>query len=142
MTPLINTLPIAIPSTTIQEIARSRMLWTEIIDQLIDVVNNDGDTDRHLAWFKSIAVKAGDGKKKGPSVTMPGWVQSTSFKKMADFHEDLENSPFFIDVTAKSAPSGVVETNAKRIPPEALFFNMKWDFKPPKQWARNASPGK
>src|SRR5262245_45614475 len=32
-------------SETIQGICRSRMSWTEVLDQLIDVVNNDGNTE-------------------------------------------------------------------------------------------------
>jgi len=123
-------------SDTIQTIGRSRIVWTQILDQLIETVNNDGDTERHLAWFKSIQVKAGDGKK-GPEVTMPGYVQGDSFKKLADFHEDLEHSPFFPDVQTKSPPSGVVQTDAKRIPPEALYFSLKWNFYPPTEWAKN-----
>ena len=124
-------------SDTIQSIAKSRVQWAEILDEVIDVVNNDGDTDRHLGWFKSVQVKAGDGKKKGPTVTLPGWVQGNSLKKVADFHEDLENANFFVDVAEKSVPSGVVETSNKRLPPEALFFNLKFTFKPPSKWVRN-----
>ncbi|MEM7198794.1 MAG: hypothetical protein AAF628_00910 [Planctomycetota bacterium] len=127
-------------STTIQSISKSRVLWTRIIDELIDVVNNDGDIERHLAWFKGVTVKPGD-KKRGPVLSAPGWVQGDSLKKVADFHEDLEGARFFEDVQAKSPPSGVVETNAKRIPPEALFFNMKWTFKPTKDWIKNQSAG-
>lgn len=126
-------------SDTIQRIGRSRIQWTQILDEVIEVVNNDGDTDRHLAWFKSLSVKAGDGKKQGPVVSMPGWVQGDSLKKVADFHEDFEHSNFAEDLSTKSAPSGVVETNAKRIPPQALFFNLKWSFKPAKDWARNSN---
>ena len=129
-------------SNTIQSIGKSRIIWTEVLDQLIDVVNNDGDTDRHLAWFKSINVKPGD-EKMGPTITMPGWVQggSLGLKKVADFHEDLEHSPFFANVSTKSQPSGVVELNAKRIPPESTFFNLGWTFKQPKDWVRNGLLG-
>jgi Tfp pilus assembly protein PilN len=128
-------------SDTIQTIGRSRIVWTQILDQLIETVNNDGDTERHLAWFKSIQVKAGDGKK-GPEVTMPGFVQGDSIKKLADFHEDLEHSPFFVDVQSKSAPSGVVQLDQKRIPPEALYFSLKWNFFPATEWAKNKAAKK
>jgi len=123
-------------SDTIQSIGKSRIFWAEILDQVIDVVNNDGDTDRHLAWFNSINVRSGD-KDRGPTVTMPGWVQggSQGLKKVADFHEDLEHSPFFINVASKSAPSGVVEVDTQRLPPESTFFNLAWTFIPPKDWA-------
>lgn len=124
-------------SGTIQSIAKSRVLWTKIVDQLVDVVNNDGDVDRHLAWFKTLNVASGDGKKKGPSVSMPGWVQGKDIKKVADFHEDFENNPFYTNVSIKSAPSGVVDINAKRIPPESMSFGLSWTFKPAQDWVRN-----
>ena len=126
-------------SDTIQTISRSRIFWTEILDELVDVVNNEGDTERHLAWFKSLSVKSGDGKKQGATVTMPGWVQGDSLKKVADFHEDFEHSGFAANLSAKSAPSGVVETDAKRLPPEALFFNLKWTFRPTTEWVKDPS---
>lgn len=129
-------------SETIQNIGRSRLIWTQVLDQLLDVVNNDGDTERHLAWFKSMQVRDGDGRKKGPSVTMPGWVQGSNIQKVADFHEDLENAPFFVDVMEKTPPSGVVDIDEKRTPPEALFFNLKWTFRPHKQWVKNRSAKK
>jgi hypothetical protein len=112
------------------------------MDELLDVVNNDGDTERHIAWFKSIAVRPGDEKATGPTVSMPGWVQDDSLKKVADFHEDLEHAPFFVDVKDKSPPGAVKETNAKRIPPQSMFFNLRWTFKPTKDWAKNSQAGK
>jgi len=128
-------------SNTIQSIAKSRVLWTKVLDDLLDVVNNDGDVDRHLAWFKSLNVRSGDGKKKGPTITMPGWVQGKDIKKVADFHEDFENNPFYPNVQAKSAPSGVVDIDSKRIPPESMSFGLTWTFKPPKDWIRDDESG-
>jgi hypothetical protein len=123
-------------SSTIQAIAKSRVIWTEVLDQVIDVVNNDGDIERHLAWFTALNVTAGDGKSKGPGVTMPGFVQGNMIKKVADFHEDFENSPFFPNVALKGPPSGVVDVNPKKIPPESMSFGLNWTFKPSKDWVR------
>ena len=58
---------------TIQDIGKSRRLWSKFLDELIDVTNNNGDTERHLAWFSGMTVK-GD-IKKGPTVSMPASVQ-------------------------------------------------------------------
>jgi hypothetical protein len=58
---------------TIQEIALSRRLWSKFCDELIDVVNNNGDTERHLAWFDGMTVKSD--ARKGSIVTLPGNVQ-------------------------------------------------------------------
>ena len=43
---------------TIQDIGKSRRLWSKFLDELIDVTNNNGDTERHLAWFAGMTVKA------------------------------------------------------------------------------------
>jgi hypothetical protein len=125
---------------TITDIGRSRMPWTKVLDQLVDVVNNDGNSERHLAWFRGITVKAGDARK-GPTVTMPGWVQGASIQKVADFHDDLEHAPFFADVESKSAPGAVLTTDDKKVPAEALFFDLKWNFLPPQKWQQNKPAG-
>src|SRR5690606_6835286 len=72
----------------IQDIGKSRRVWSQFMDGLIDVVNNNGATDRHLAWFDSITVK-GDAKR-GVKVTLPSNVQGEDKSLMANFHEDLE----------------------------------------------------
>lgn len=123
-------------TNTIQAIAKSRVIWTEVLDQLIDVVNNDGDSERHLAWFTALNVSAGDGKSKGPAVTMPGFVQGNLIKRVADFTDDFENAPFYPNVALKGAPSAVVDVNPKKIPPESMSFALNWTFKQAKDWVR------
>ena len=118
---------------TITEIAQSRVLWTEVLDQLIDTVNNDGDIDRHMAWFKSMTVKDG-GAKSGAKVSLPAYVQGNDVRRLADFHEDLEQTPFFRWVAAKSLPSGQVQTTPNKKPAESLFFGLDWTFKPRSEW--------
>jgi hypothetical protein len=123
-------------ASTIQSIGKSRILWTEILDQLLDVVNNDGNTDRHLAWFKSIDVKGGN-DKNGPTIAMPGLVQGNSFQKVADFNDDVENAAFYGDVKDKTAPGGEVTTDKRRTPPDAVTFNLRLQFRPVKDWVKN-----
>lgn len=121
-------------ANTIEKIAKSRVLWTEVLDQMIDTVNNDGDIDRHMAWFRGMTVKDGDGDKAGPEVSMPGWVQGNDIRRLADFHDDLEQTPFFRWVKKKTLPSGDVQVDNKKKPAEALFFQLKWDFLPRSKW--------
>ena len=124
-------------SKTIQSISKSRVRWARIMDELIDVVNNNGDTERHLAWFKSITVRPGDNKKRGYTLRCPGSVQGNTLAKLANFHDDISNAPFFRNVLSKSAPAGTVQRDSKRIPPEALFFNLEIVFKPTQKWQRD-----
>src|SRR5688500_10437610 len=124
-------------SETIQDICKSRMSWTEVLDQIIDVVNNDGNTERHMAWFNSMNVRDNGDAKYGPQVGMPGFVQSNQFKKVVDSHDDLELAPVFTDALEQGAPSAQVTTNLKRNPPEAVASTLDWKFKTPKDWAKN-----
>jgi len=104
---------------TIQDIGRSRRMWSKFLDELIDVVNNNGDTERHLAWFTAMTVKT---DKKGASVSIPGHVQGADKSRLANFHEDVEAAPFADDLASKSDPTYRVETSEDRTPPNSLSF--------------------
>lgn len=119
---------------TIQDIGKSRRLWTEFMDQLIDVVNNNGDTERHLAWFDSITIKE---DRNGPSILLPGAVQGSEIARVANLHEDIESSPFARDIATKSDPGGKLELDKNREPPESFGFTLKVNFLPPAKWAKN-----
>ena len=56
-------------SDTIQQIATSRVLWTEMLDWFIDIVNNEGNAERHNAWFRNMSVKPASGRS-GPTITL------------------------------------------------------------------------
>ncbi|MFT4514292.1 MAG: hypothetical protein ACI89X_001755 [Planctomycetota bacterium] len=113
---------------TIQDIGRSRRVWSQFMDDLIDVVNNNGATERHLAWFDSINVK-GD-PKMGVKVTLPSNVQGEDKSLMANFHEDIEAAPFAKDLSNKSDPTFELEVDESRIPSVFLKFPMALQFKP------------
>lgn len=120
-------------SKTIAQIAQSRVLWTEVLDQFIDVVNNDGDTERHMSWFNQLTVKDGNAKS-GPQIQMPGAVQGDDMGRLADFHDDLEQAPFYKWVQSKGLPSATKATDPKKKPAESLTFQLQWNFVPPKDW--------
>jgi Tfp pilus assembly protein PilN len=125
---------------TIHEIAKSRVLWTRILDELIDIVNNDGDAERHQAWFRSLMVKDGRDAKQGPSIVMPGFVQGDSLRAVADFHEDVWRADFFEHVHSKSMPTAKKNEDPSRKPAESLFFQLELTFDPPQKW--DAAPTK
>jgi hypothetical protein len=112
---------------TIQEIAKSRRLWTKFLDELIDIVNNDGDTERHLAWFDSMTV-TGD-PKRGISVMLPAFVQG-GIDKQSNLYDDIDAGPFASEIKAKSDPGGKSVTDKNRDPPDAFQFPLKLDFWP------------
>lgn len=113
---------------TIQDIAKSRRVWSKFCDELIDVVNNNGDTERHLAWFDSLNVK--NDPLKGATVTIPGNVQDADKSRVAAFHEDLEAAPFAKELAMKTDPTFRLEIDKVRIPAQSLGFPLVLQFQP------------
>ena len=112
---------------TIQDIGKSRRLWSKFLDEIIDVVNNNGDAERHLAWFDSMTVKTD--KKGGAVITFPGQVQGDDKSKLSNFHEDLEAAPF-ADGMTKSDPVYRLDSTKDRTPPTSLKFPLKIELQP------------
>jgi len=113
---------------TIVEIGNSRRVWTRFMDQLLEVVNNSGSLERHLAWFDNIQV-TGD-PKQGSTLRMPGNVQGEESDRVANFHEDLAEAGFASQVQKKSDPTWTLETDDSRIPAAYLTFPMQLTFEP------------
>jgi Tfp pilus assembly protein PilN len=112
---------------TIQDIGKSRRVWSKFLDELIDVVNNNGDSDRHLAWFNGITVK-GD-PRAGFKVTMAASLQGNEQSRLANFHDDLEAAPFGKEVK-RSDPTWKLDRDEARVPPTSLKFPLELQFEP------------
>lgn len=116
---------------TIQDIGKSRRLWCKFLDELIDTINNNGETDRHLAWCGGLNVKTDP--KKGATVTIPNCqVQGREKDRLANFHEDLEHAPFADDGMTKSDPGYVLDEAKDRVPTESLKFTLTMQLAPRK----------
>jgi len=127
---------------TIQDIATSRVLWTRLVDQFIDIVNNEGETERHNVWFRDLAIK---GDKGGPTWSLSAFSQSKSFTRQANFLDDIKNHPeFFADFRANrlTRPGGKVVKHDGKHPPHAVQFRLNMTMKPPQDWKRNKQTGK
>jgi Tfp pilus assembly protein PilN len=122
---------------TVQEIGKSRRLWSKFIDQFIDVINNNGDTDRHFAWFDGLTI--GGDARKGNTATLPGHVQGNDNSRIANLHEDIEASEFYRDIATKSDPGGRHDTNKERVPPDSFFFPLSMQFWPSIDDAKKAA---
>lgn len=114
---------------TIQDIGRSRRVWSKFVDELVDVVNNNGDTERHLAWFESMGVRT-DQRTRAATISLPGSVQGSEMAKVANLHQDIEGAPFFKDVASKTPPGGKIDINKERVPAESFKFQLQLGMKP------------
>jgi len=120
---------------TIQDIGKSRRVWSKFLDEMIDVVNNNGDSERHLAWFDSLVVKT---EPRGAQVQVQCAVQGEEQDRLANFHDDIAAAPFGKEVTV-SDPNWQLDEDAGRVPPLSLRFAMTLQFPPT---GANAPAGK
>lgn len=126
-------------SKTIQEIGKSRVLWTPVLDELIGVVNNNGDTERHRAWFRGLTVKSGRRKEDGPSLSLPGSLQGDQVRVVADFGDDIERSSFYRFVKDTKMPASQLTRDPTRRPEESININLDIAFLPPEKWGQESS---
>jgi Tfp pilus assembly protein PilN len=122
---------------TIQDIARSRRVWTKFLDELIDVVNNNGDIERHLVWFGDIQVR--NDPRKGATVQMKTSVQGAEQSRLANFDDDLAAAPFGKDVT-RSDPAWKLDEDPSRVPPQSMQYALTLQFPPTIKEAPKAKP--
>ncbi len=110
---------------TLAGITAKRISWTQKVDELIDVVNRGGDGQRHLIWLDDLNVtQEGDKRSKGAgSLKAGGHSGSDKFAQVANFLEDVENSPFISDFNPPAPPEG-----SESIVDEELMPAVVWAF--------------
>lgn len=108
---------------TLQGITKSRISWTQKLDELIDVCSRGGDGERHLVWFDDLLVAQNlDPKAKTPgTVRANGHSGSDKFAHVANFLEDLANSNFITDFENPAHPEGSVSTVDDTLVPSASW---------------------
>ncbi|MBL8857906.1 MAG: hypothetical protein JNL28_05330 [Planctomycetes bacterium] len=110
---------------TLAGITSSRISWTKKLDELIDVVNRGGNGQRHLVWLDDLQVaQSSDPKAKSAgSLKASGHSGSDKFAQVANFLEDLENSPFVSDFQPPAPPEGT-----QTLVDETLVPSVAWSF--------------
>ncbi|MHC4861981.1 MAG: PilN domain-containing protein, partial [Planctomycetota bacterium] len=90
---------------TIERIGKSRMLWSQKLDELCDIIHNKGDTKRHQVWLNQLRTLAASGDSPG-GIYFKGFSGGAEIHRLSDFHLDLKNSDFFQDFTSIDNPEG------------------------------------
>lgn len=115
--------------TTLAGITQSRISWTQKIDQLIDLVNSGGSaSDKYLVWLDDLAVsrKVDKRTKSEGSVKAGGHSGSSNFAQVANFLEDLEQSPFSEGFSPPAPPEGSQSSvDEELIPHEVWSFPLE-----------------
>ncbi|MCB9905658.1 MAG: hypothetical protein H6831_14725 [Planctomycetes bacterium] len=121
---------------TLAEITKKRISWTEKVDELIDVVNRGGDGQRHLIWLDDLNVTQDGDKRSGGSGSLKagGHSGSDKFAQVANFLEDVENSPFIKDFNPPAPPEGSESIVDEELMPAVVWaFPLELDLKTPEE---------
>ena len=121
---------------TLSGITASRINWTRKVDELITVINAGGEGGRHFVWLDDLTVQqtTNDRANNAGSLKASGHSGSDNFAQVANFLEDLENSPFIEDFLPPAPPEGTQTlVDNELIPPVVWAFPLALDIKTPEQ---------
>lgn len=111
-------------SEVIKDIETTRILWTKKIDQLLKIINNKGDRERHWAWLEDMQIHMGD--SPNPGLKLKGYVGGDQFEQLSNFNRDLKTNKIFFEVFESiSNPTGKTDWDDKKIPIASIGFDWK-----------------
>ena len=108
---------------TLRGIAVESISWTAKLDQLVDVVTDGDYAGRHKVWFTDLDADIA-GKRRGQqggALRAGGVSGSERFADVADFLDDLEDSPFGSEVGAPAPPEGSVSLVDSELEPPVVW---------------------
>ena len=126
---------------TLASITSSRVSWTRKLDELIDVINQGDSFDesgdqRHLIWLNDLTVNQLDDARsdKHGGLKASGNSGSREFAQVANFLEDVENSPFIKDFNPPAPPEGSESIVDEELMPAVVWaFPLELDLKTPEE---------
>jgi hypothetical protein len=121
---------------TLAGITASRINWTRKVDELITVINAGGEGGRHFVWLDDLTVQqtVNERANNAGSLKAAGHSGSDNFAQVANFLEDLENSPFIVEFLPPAPPEGTQTlVDNELIPPVVWAFPLALDIKTPEQ---------
>ncbi len=131
---------------TIEDVSNQRILLSKKIDQLCNLIHNNGDRKDHFIWLTNLSANVGGGKssksksKKGKGapggeMKFKGFSASADFSRLATFRDAIEASAegdgFFADFASIDYPAWQVERWDDGLEPSAAgTFNHTLVMKP------------
>lgn len=129
---------------TLAGITSSRVSWTKKLDELIDTVNRGGNGQRHMVWFDDLQVmmSADPKAKTAGSLKASGHSGSDKFAQVANFLEDVENSPFISDFEPPAPPEGTQTLVDEKLVPSVVWaFPLSLSLKTVEERTAKSAPG-
>jgi hypothetical protein len=122
---------------TLGRITASRVNWTHKVDELIDIVNEGGDgSEKYLIWFDDVTVDQKENKRANAfgQIKANGHSGSGKFALVANFLEDLEQSPLSKDFHKPSPPQGSQSSvDTELMPSEVWSFPLEMNLRSPEE---------
>ena len=116
--------------TTLSEITQNRVLWTKVMDELIEVVHAGREGIEHFVWFDGIDVKleeATNGRNASyGKLSATGHSGSEDYDQVSNFLDDMEDAELttLSQIFGKPAPP----EGRRNSPEEDLIPSVNWSF--------------
>ncbi len=126
----------------LKKVTGNRVSWTRKVDELIDVVNLGGDGEKYLIWFDDLTVDQRENSraKSYGKLKATGHSGSKVVAHVANFLEDLEESPFCEDFNKPAPPEGSASTKDEGLLPSEIWnFPLEADLRAPEERKRKES---
>lgn len=113
---------------TLADINKNRILWSEKIDQLVDIVNSGNEVE-HFTWLDDLTVKQETPRKGSDaygSLRAAGHSGSERWDQVANFLEDIEDrklTEFMREFHSTGRPEATINE-----PDEDLIPAVNWSF--------------
>lgn len=123
---------------TLDQITKSRVGWTEKIDQLVELINRGGE-EKYLIWLDDLSVDQKQQRNKGAAGLLKagGNSGSENFAHVANFLEDVEESDFAHDFGKPKPPEGSETKVDENLSPSTVWsFELELALKNPEERAR------
>ncbi len=121
---------------TLGDVTANRVSWTQQVDSLIQLINVGGDGEKYLIWLDDLNAEMRENTRSGTygKLKANGHSGDTSFAHVANFLEDIEDSPLVVDFYPPAPPEGsqsIVEEDL--IPAEVWSFPLELTLRSPEE---------
>ena len=129
---------------TLAQVTKERVVWTKVLDELIDLVHLGGEGVRHYIWFDDLRVRqeearpgggGGRGQASYGHIKAQGHSGSEAWDQVAAFLRDFEDpklSEFPLMFMKPSPPEGEVNDRDEDLVPAVNWaFPMSLDLRSP-----------